>query len=303
MGLRVGIPEMKEDGKAKRKAAFFSSVLPLVLFMGGIGLLEAQRGWEKPYPISAVVGDTIDAEERRRCGLFPEVSGYQSAPIYRIGPSGYRVRIIRGDSMSGRQREGILQRGEDTIRSLRRPIIRELLSERGNGGGAVQPPVDVRWIIPELFLGGVGSAVGLAAAVTLLPGEAMEGGGTPSAWTAIVGLSALGSAGAVWTVGSLGQQTGSFSATLLGSVAGAAVGSLLGKAMNHLLPVLVCPPIGGVVGFNLTRKYKTISRPSDAKRTGKPFLWRVGCQIVRVAAPTEAGPGHIAFLPRIQLLF
>jgi hypothetical protein len=69
----------------------------------------------------------------------------------------------------------------------------------------------------------------------------------------------LGSAIGVYLVGNIGNETGSFLATLGGSILGGGLGLTFVFLSGELLPfpLLVCPPIGATIGFNLTRRYKS----------------------------------------------
>jgi hypothetical protein len=85
------------------------------------------------------------------------------------------------------------------------------------------------------------------------------------------GAWAIGSGGAVYLFGNMGDQTGSFSATMLGSAAGVGivvafswVSAYLGNDLYDTNPDLwvvaalvsiLLPPTGATIGFNLTRRY------------------------------------------------
>lgn len=62
----------------------------------------------------------------------------------------------------------------------------------------------------------------------------------------------IGSAIGVYLVGNIGDETGSFGATLRGSIIGGALG-LLAFGVG----VLPGAPIGATIGFNSSRRYKT----------------------------------------------
>ncbi|MBC8230129.1 hypothetical protein H8E77_11330 [bacterium] len=79
----------------------------------------------------------------------------------------------------------------------------------------------------------------------------------------------LGSSSGVYRAGNMGNETGSFWATLGGSVLGGILGVGIILVTNHyelvsenvqskaeIVSILSSPVIGATIGFNLTRKYK-----------------------------------------------
>jgi len=80
----------------------------------------------------------------------------------------------------------------------------------------------------------------------------------------------LGSSSGVYRAGNMGNETGSFWATLGGSVLGGILGVGIILVTNHyelvsedvqskveIVSILSFPVIGATIGFNLTRKYKS----------------------------------------------
>ncbi len=71
----------------------------------------------------------------------------------------------------------------------------------------------------------------------------------------------LGSSIGVYLVGNIGNETGDFLATLgggiLGGLAGIFIFTAIIKDLDNGAVVLVGPPIGATIGFNLTRRYKS----------------------------------------------
>jgi len=107
----------------------------------------------------------------------------------------------------------------------------------------------------------------------------------------------IGTATGVYCIGSIGDQAGSFRATLWGSLCGMGVGFLLAYASNgdsaSAVPFFVLPAVGATVMFNKTRRYETppirsaIMNLQDGKvslavpaisvcRNGKDFTSKVG---------------------------
>jgi len=84
-------------------------------------------------------------------------------------------------------------------------------------------------------------------------------------WEGLIGgitSHTLGSAISVYIYGSSGNETGSFLATLVGSILGAGMGITGAIIFSEAPPLaltvfLICPPIGATIGFNLTHRYKS----------------------------------------------
>ncbi len=123
---------------------------------------------------------------------------------------------------------------------------------------------------PERTLGEAlsGAALGVAG----LYGGFFIGGGfgdyfLPPLDAIIFGITgwALGSSLGIYIIGSIGNQTGSYLATIAGSVLGGLAGGALGYFSLYLIPLgdlFVLSPfigsvVGGIIGFNLTRRYKS----------------------------------------------
>lgn len=153
-----------------------------------------------------------------------------------------------------------------------------------------KPPLSGWGITDEILLGEVGAFGGafagmffgqlVGALVAMLAGETKP---TDRALTiventeAIVALTAfeLGSALAVYLAGREGNKTGSFKATLGGSVLGTLGFGALAISLNRIFPdhfgrgatiamFLAGPPIGATIGFNMTRRYKSPPAPETA---------------------------------------
>ncbi len=140
---------------------------------------------------------------------------------------------------------------------------------------AEKPPLKGGQVAGEILNGVVGEFLGMIGG--MLPGAVLGGiigeiAGDDSEGTAYYGalLGAifgmpLGSAWGVYMAGDTENQSGSFLATLGGSLLGIVVGvSLLHYAgdegvIETIGGVLVwfSPPIGATIGFNLTRRYKS----------------------------------------------
>ena len=123
-------------------------------------------------------------------------------------------------------------------------------------------------ISPGLLGGGClgGAAVGLVGLIVGVGIGAEEGCyelgcGMPEGL--IVGAIGcmLGTAIGVYIVGSWGNETGSFLATLGGSIIGGVVWIAIGREVSAVMTI-PASTIGAIIGFNLTRRYKS---PPDSK--------------------------------------
>ena len=143
-----------------------------------------------------------------------------------------------------------------------------------------KPPPSARRIEREILFGIVGAMVGMVpgfgmayafgvgeeedlSAVRLVLGYTMA----TAAWS-------LCSAAGVYIVGTSGNETGSFLATMSGAAAGLGMAlvdaeiDLMG--FNNALLLFTAPTIGAIIGFNLTRRYdsppaKSETAPMDAR--------------------------------------
>ena len=270
-----------------KKTPCFLTILLLILAAIAV---QAQILRGEPFVVSDAVGGVIDAEERARYGLFPEIEGFQSAAFFKIGAGSYLIRITRIDPATGEKRVRILKEDEETIQYIRQAILRKQWRQGRQGAGSVSPSPGNSRILLELLLGEVGFFAGVASTMGLIAlsgdGGALESGGSLSVWLTAIALSSLGCATGVWIAGTAGDQTGSFPATLLGSAAGVLVGAVLESALDSPLLFVILPSIGGTIGFNLSRRFDVSTGEGNAfqhVRTGTWSLsYRVGALPVRV---------------------
>lgn len=143
------------------------------------------------------------------------------------------------------------------------------------------PPPSIGRISGEILLGMVVGAGG--ALIGALLGNAMCIGGSSSDGSGCDD-SAIGGAyiGAIATipigvrsVGNSGDQTGSLGMTYLGSLIGGVGGLLMlanGRDNITALGLILAPPLGAVIGFNATRRY----RPRRIPVVGVLVQWRDG---------------------------
>lgn len=180
-------------------------------------------------------------------------------------------------------------------------LVLQNMPSAENGGGGYQkrdrpPPRYAGEILGGIVGGVLGGAVGGAAGFLVLktidPDVDDRGPGDPAVLGLIIGIPAgylLGSVIGVYAVGDTPSETGNFLATLCGGVA--------------LLPGA---PIGATVGFNLTRRYKSLAEigraPVERTKTLEtdtvtpsqripPLTTRPAFDVKRAAGETITGMG------------
>lgn len=146
-----------------------------------------------------------------------------------------------------------------------------------------KPPLSRGRIAREILAGAVGAIFGMAPVLLMLYQEAKYGAPSDGwedlpyvlAFFLTYPLGALITVKGVYLVGKLGNQTGSFWATFAGSFLGLAVAvatipllflESVARCFDRLEPAsgpvlfaifFAGPPLGAVIGFNLTRRYKS----------------------------------------------
>lgn len=143
------------------------------------------------------------------------------------------------------------------------PAIATCLSMSSGARDDREPPLTPAGLIGQLVVGGLGSIAGGFGGLVVAD-KFCDGGGNPDACfgSALLGVfigGSLGFAAGVYFGGSLGDQTGSFAATMLGATLGGSL-AILGVASSDetagILVLLVAAPVGALVGFNATRRWK-----------------------------------------------
>jgi len=157
-----------------------------------------------------------------------------------------------------------------------------------------KPPLSGGRITGEILVGGVGGIVGGLGGGFI--GAGVAGEGYPDELVGgIIGGSigyTLGSSIGVYLVGNIGNETGDFLATLGGGILGGLAGifaiTAIIKDYNVVVlsnfywswaVVLVGPPIGATIGFNLTRRYKS---PPASDSQMSPAALPIYFNLVRV---------------------
>jgi hypothetical protein len=122
-----------------------------------------------------------------------------------------------------------------------------------------RPPLTSARVAGQIAAGAAGGAVGaLVLAGTLAYAWRHDDEG----WGALAGLGVgafigypIGSTAGVQLAGEFGGRRGSLLATAAGSAAGAVAGALLGPVSGGLSYVVLVP-VGGAIGFNITRRWR-----------------------------------------------
>jgi len=194
------------------------------------------------------------------------------------------ILIIGGSEKSAAQVESVAFR-TDTLNGgqiiIRQPVVVKAETEKGIIY-AEPDPVKPEKIAGEVFVGGgtalllgvLGAGLGYAMTYNGNRDEWFNTSGVPGAVVGYAITSNIGCALGVYLIGNSGNEKGSFSATLGGSLTGSLVGGglvfLLYKA-NHnegspapyFFIAAVAQTTGAVIGFNHSRK-KKVEAPSGA---------------------------------------
>lgn len=132
-----------------------------------------------------------------------------------------------------------------------------------------KPPVSLARIIGEFLAGVAGGFAGLGVVLILWFSFSFVAFRHLGEWAEIpvficmllvaAVTHSLGSAIGVHLVGNIGNETGSFAATwgygFLGGIAGIGILCALGRL--SVVPEFLGAPVGAIIGFNLTRSYKS----------------------------------------------
>lgn len=170
-------------------------------------------------------------------------------------------------------------KGSEVI--FRQPV--EVRAESAKGFIYAEPdPVRPEKIAGEVFAGGgaalllgvLGAGLGYTITYNGNRGEWFNTSGVPGAVVGYAIASNIGSALGVYLIGNSGNEKGSFSATLGGSITGSLVGGGLvfllykanhneGSSAPYFFIAAVAQTTGAVIGFNHSRK-KKVEAPSGA---------------------------------------
>jgi len=130
-----------------------------------------------------------------------------------------------------------------------------------------KPPLSAGRIAGEILVGGIGGTAGVLVPISWGHSKSTndEFGCYFFMSGCIVSITyPLASAIGVYLVGNIGDESGSFFATLAGSFLGGLVGmitwawSLEHEDWQTVIPGFFAAPLGATIGFNLTRKYNKL---------------------------------------------
>lgn len=222
---------------------FFSVLMFISIVLLSFDGLCAQEQEEEIIIVSERVGEEIDLEGRKEYNLFPAIKGFQPAISVKLPNRklSNRTYLLRINDVENKERTG------------------------------VKPPLDAGRIVGEVLVGGVlgfgGGYLGLRIAFY----QAGNIYGPHLVVPLLVGMT-IGSSLGVYSIGTVGNETGSYGATFLGSVVATGMAIMLITAVEKNSPsewigwigLFTLPTLGGVMGFNLTRRYETSPVPETA---------------------------------------
>ena len=141
--------------------------------------------------------------------------------------------------------------------------------------GEEKPPLSGPRVAGEILAGAAGGFAGMIAGYEILMetySDNDEGfDGLVEAVLAYIVCYPLASSAAVYLVGSVGDETGSFWATLGMDIVGVFSGAMVGAAMaetsnaeGFIAVLFAAPVIGATLGFNWSRRYKSPAESEPA---------------------------------------
>lgn len=168
-----------------------------------------------------------------------------------------------------------------------------------------EPPASAKRIVGEIFLGLIVGSSG--ALVGALLGDGLCIGGdeeNSSCEASLIGGAYVGAIATipfgVRAVGNAGNQTGSLGMTYLGSVLGGLGGLLMlanGRDDITAIGLILAPPIGATIGFNMTRRYRPRRVPVAV---GALVQWQGGAGVslgVPIPARTRSEERTVTSIP------
>ena len=245
---------------------YFPALLFISIFILSFNQLYAQEEESEIFIISERVGEVIDKEEINKYNLFPGVKGLQSVVFIKLPDGSYVLKATYIDVTTGEEKVEITPITESIIKIYGSIIDKfEEIQLESKEKKVKKPPLSRERIGGEM-LAGVGGGI-IGALPLALIGKLVIDPDVAENYSGIyVGMFigfTLGSSLGVYIVGDTENETGSFSATLLGSAVGlVGISAILYKTEELIHPFLLIgssflPPIGGAVGFNITRRYDT----------------------------------------------
>lgn len=193
--------------------------------------------------LSEKVGPAIDLEERNYYGMFSGVQHFESAVLLQMPDSSYLFKIITKNIVDSSKKVILFSQSKEALESIRHII------ETYNGivHEAPPSPISKKSTISGVrllgeFLAGIAGEIGGALIPALIIPET---GSSEDSRMALIVLGAfIGNSLGIYLIGNIGDETGSYTATLFGS------------ALGVVIQPVILPTIGGIIGFNSTRKNK-----------------------------------------------
>ena len=230
---------------------YFPELLFISIFILSFNQIYAQEEEGEIFIISEKVGEVIDLEERNKYNLFPAVKGFQSAVFLKLHDGNYVFKITYLDKTTGKEKFHRLPQTESSVKRYGRII--EPFEEIQMGE---KPPLSVVRIAGEIS---AGSVLGLSIFIPIAYAIEFDGEWDDKLAGPLFAWWTFGNAIGVYLVGNIGDETGQFKASFGGSILGLVVGSVF-LAVDEGLgyhTMVFCTPIGAVIGFNMTRRYKS----------------------------------------------
>ena len=254
------------------KYFFIISVFLVVSWIAAFNIAFAENK-EKVIVISERVGEVIDAEERERFGLWPEIKGFKSATFFQLPDGSYVAEVTY--EKDGEEKKDRTPQSELSIASLKDyienydetetqhyvPDVEKEKLVKPSMKNLVKPPTNFGKITVEILGGfGAGTLIGIGGALIGyqdMDDHEMLSVAPVGPILGFVIAYPIGATIGVYLVGNTGNETGSFVATLGGGILGGALGLFLGYGIG----MIPCAPIGATIGFNATRRYKNLPPP------------------------------------------
>ena len=198
--------------------------------------------------------------------LLPAYKGFLSFRFLKLYNGSYILKMPHLPEATGEEKFKLIPRIESRIKQYGSRIDHiEAIQVDKEGSHSKKPPLKLVRIAGEVLLGGtlgfVGGSVGVLVGLSI-------GGHDTDMRNAVAGVAGaigltFGSSLGVYLIGNIGNETGSYWSTFSGSAVGVATSFFLffvlrGEPENTMgLIFSTLPAVGGVLGFNMTRRYQT----------------------------------------------
>jgi hypothetical protein len=267
-------------------------VLLLLILLSTMGLAQDTTG--TIVILSDKIGPTIDLEERDFYKMFMSIRNFESAVLMQRPDGSYTFKVIvkKESELSGTIRWFPMT--EDEIEFIRHSIEPDgktspeappspgpntsvnvgtfgSTSPEIRQSSGPTPNINISRISGEFAAGGVFGFLlsyvfaGIGYKTIGLQDE--EDSGMLGAFVGFFAGAAVGSSFGVYIIGNIGNQTGSYGATLLGSTLGIGISLITLSDPDDSafwIKLYTLPALGGIMGFNASRRYKTMPASGSA---------------------------------------